>query len=174
MKTVISGVVSLFFLTSMPAMAQGRGHGGGGDDDGLHEFKTLLRAANLTSDQQGQVQTLMRASWTQNQQLHTQMRALHQQIVDRLASTASVSASDIAPLQQQIAQLRAQIDQQNIQTAIRIRGVLSADQLRQVSAANDQIKSLHEQMRTVLPPPSSVQGPTGPAMAPGQFQAPVP
>ncbi len=172
MKSVISGVVSLFFLTSMPAMAQGHGHGGGGDD-GLHEFKTLLRAANLSSDQQGQVQTLMKASWTQNQQLHTQMRALHQQIVDKLASTGSVSAADIAPLQQQLAQLRAQIDQQNIQTAIRIRGVLSASQLGQVSAANDQIKSLHAQMQTVLPPRSSVDGPTGPAMAPGQFQAPV-
>jgi Spy/CpxP family protein refolding chaperone len=149
MRTFTAALASLFVATTAPAaLAEGPGHTG---DDSLRGFKTLLKTANLTSDQQAQVHQLMTANWVQTKQLHAQIRALRQDISDKLASTGAVSASDISPIQQQIAQLRDQIEQQAVQAALQIRTLLTAGQLSQMSQANGQIKNLHAQLRAVVP-----------------------
>ena len=164
MKTFIAAVAALFIGSSASvALAEGHGHGGG-EIPGLH---MLLKTANLTADQQTQVHQLMRNSWTQNKALHAQMRALREQIADKLAETGTVTAADITGLQQQIAQLRTQLDQRSVQTAIQVRGLLTSDQLRQVAQAHVQLKNLRAQMKAVVPEQAED------VVAPERFQAPA-
>jgi Spy/CpxP family protein refolding chaperone len=161
MKRFIAAVAWLLIGASASvATAQSRGM-----HEALPGFKTLLRTANLTPEQHAQVHQLMKASWTQRKVIHAQIRALREQIADKLSGTASVSASDFLQLQAQIEQLRGQLQQQSIQAALQVRALLTADQLRQVSQAHEQIKSLRAQMKAVLPQQTTT--------TPDRFEDPV-
>ena len=60
-----------------------------------------------------------------------------------------MSASDLTPLLTQQEQIQQQLDTQMVATAIQIRGVMTADQLSKVSAANDKLKAIHSQIESI-------------------------
>jgi Spy/CpxP family protein refolding chaperone len=110
----------------------------------------ILKQANLTTDQQNQVHQIMSANWTAAKPLIQQLHSIQQQIADKFLSTGSVTAADFAPLQQQENQIHQQLDQQMLNSALQIRGLLTPDQLAKVSNLHNQLESLRQQIRTLL------------------------
>ncbi len=157
MKTLVAALASFVIgATSSVAVAE---EPGGEGHPGLH---LLLKAANLTPAQRLQAHQLLKAGWVQQRALHEQLETLHAQLADKLASPGPITAADLAPLQQQLAQLRGQREQQHTQTLLQIRALLTADQLRQVAQTHEQLKSLRAQMKALLPAPEDLEPLDGP------------
>lgn len=114
-----------------------------------------LRAAALTPAQQKHIHDIMAASRTTSDPLMQQMYSIRDQIADKLLSSGSVSASDLAPLLAQQTAIQQQLDSQMISTAIQIRGVLTPDQLSRVASVNEKLKAIHTQIDSILGPPPS-------------------
>jgi Spy/CpxP family protein refolding chaperone len=112
-----------------------------------------LRAAALTPAQQKQVHEIMNASRTSSEPQMQQMHSIRDQIADKLLSSGSVSASDLAPLLAQQTAIQQQLDNQMISTALQIRGVLTSDQLSRVASVHDKLKAIHSQIDSILGPP---------------------
>jgi|SRR5580658_269590 Spy/CpxP family protein refolding chaperone len=112
-----------------------------------------LRAAALTPTQQKQIHDIMAASRTTSDPLMQQMHSIRDQIADKLLSSGSVSAADLAPLLAQQTAIQQQLDSQMISTAIQIRGVLTPDQLSRVASVNEKLKAIHTQIDSILGPP---------------------
>ena len=119
-----------------------------------------LRAAAPNFDQQKQINDIMDSSRKSSAPLMDQMHSIREQIADKLLSSGSVSAADMAPLLTQQEQIQQKLDAQMVSTAIQIRGVLTSDQLSRVSATNDKLKQIHSQIESILgPPPSAPPAP---------------
>ena len=119
----------------------------------------LTRQANLTSDQQAKVHSIMRSNFSQAQPLLKQLRGVHDQIADKLMSTGTVSVSDLAPLQAQETQIQQQLDSQMMSTALQIRGLLSKEQLTRIANLHNQLKSLRTQIDELLGTDMPMMGP---------------
>ena len=118
-----------------------------------------LRAANLSDAQKTQVHDILSSSRTSSASQMEQMHSIREQIADKLLSSGTVSASDLAPLLAQESTLQQQLDTQMISTAIQIRGVLTADQLSKVAAAHEKLKQIHSQIDAILGPPDAPPAP---------------
>ncbi len=116
-------------------------------------FMMLLRSANLSADQLKQVRQILESDHATVRNNFEQLHNIHEQIADKLLAPGAVTASDLAPLEQQAAQLQNQIDNQQLQTALKIRALLTADQLNKVAQTHQKLKGLFEQMRTLMGPP---------------------
>ena len=111
-----------------------------------------LRAAALTPAQQKQIHDIMEASRTTSDPQTQQLHSIRDQIADKLLSSGSVSAPDLAPLLAQQTAIQQQLDNQMISTAIQIRGVLTPDQLSRVASVNEKLKAIHTQIDSILGP----------------------
>lgn len=120
----------------------------------MGELRMYLQAAELTPDQKTKVHEMQKSNWEQVRPLMQQLRAVRVQIADKLASPGAVAASDLAPLQQQVASLRGQIESDFVQTALQIRALLTVDQLGKVSQTYQKMKTLREEMRELVTPPA--------------------
>jgi Spy/CpxP family protein refolding chaperone len=114
-----------------------------------------LRAAALNPAQQKQINDIMESSRTSSAPQMQQMHSIRDQIADKLLSSGSVSASDLAPLLAQQAALQQQLDNQMITTAIQIRGVLTPAQLTRVAAVHEKLKQIRTQIDSILGPPNA-------------------
>jgi len=147
-RTNVGLLMASLVLGVLPpvALSQMRPGGPGGEGfEGMHGMHMLLRAANLTADQKNQVHDLMKASKMQNKGTFKQIRALQEQIADKLASTGSVTESDLTALQSQIVQLKGQLATQSMKSALQIRALLTPAQLSKVADMHVKMKALHEQ-----------------------------
>jgi Spy/CpxP family protein refolding chaperone len=155
-----SAAIALMVLmfSAAAASAQPVGIGGPGDPMPM-PLMMLTRQANLTSDQQAKVHNMMRSNFSQAQPLLKQLRGVHDQIADKLMSTGTVSASDLAPLQAQETQIQQQLDSQMMSTALQIRGLLSKEQLTRIANLHNQLKSLRAQIDALLGTDMPMMGP---------------
>lgn len=135
-------------------------HGGGGPMP--MPLMMLLRQANLTADQQTKVHQIMAENFAKSRPLMRQLHTVHEQIADKLLSTGPVSATDLGPLQQQEGQVQQQLDQQMLASALRIRALLTPDQLSRLADLHTKLKALREQMHALIgdaePPPGPPPG----------------
>jgi hypothetical protein len=115
-------------------------------------FMKSLRAANLTADQKTKIHDAFKANWEQKEALVKQMRSIHQQIDAKLLGPGAVTAADIAPLQAQEQKVREQIAQQNLDTVLKIRGLLTPDQLKRMNEVHQKMASLRAQMKALWQP----------------------
>ncbi|HTN71685.1 MAG TPA: Spy/CpxP family protein refolding chaperone [Methylomirabilota bacterium] len=144
-------------LWSWPAYAQPRpgfrGPMGGmqGDGGGMM-LPMLLRGANLTADQKGQMKQIMANHRATFQDLFNQLRAAQEQMSNKLLSPGAVRDTDLAPQTQQIAQLRNQLADEGLRVVLEIRSILTPDQLAKASQLKAQMQSLHNQMRNLMGP----------------------
>ncbi len=139
------------------AFAQPFHHGCGRGPGGAMPMMMLMRHANLTPDQETQVHKIMEANFTEARPLMKQIHTIHEQIADKLMAPGTVNASDLAPLQTQENQLHQQLDQQMLAAALKIRGVLTPQQLAKAADMHTKMKALHSQMEALIgedgPPP---------------------
>jgi Spy/CpxP family protein refolding chaperone len=120
-----------------------------------HHGAEFLRGVTLTDAQKDQIRGIEQAGWTQAKAGFEQMRGVHEQLMQRLLSPGSVSEADLAPLVQQEAQLRAQLDQQRLARELEIRQVLTPQQLAEAASKHQQLESLHQQEHAVMEPSSA-------------------
>jgi Spy/CpxP family protein refolding chaperone len=114
-----------------------------------------LRAAALTPAQQKQIHDIVNASRTSSAPQMQQMHSIRDQIADKLLSSGSVTAADLAPLLAQQTAIQQQLDNQMVATAIQIRGVLTPAQLSKVASVNEKLKQIHTQIDSILGPPDA-------------------
>ncbi|MGK7927248.1 MAG: Spy/CpxP family protein refolding chaperone [Spirulina sp.] len=102
-----------------PQNRPGRGQRGGNLADEL----------NLTEDQQQQIQAIRQEYRSQIQQKREMVRTLRQELNDLYVSTAS--AEQLRDKQQELSQLREEINNLNFESFIEIREILSLEQRQQ-------------------------------------------
>lgn len=119
---------------------------------GPSPFMMLLKAANLTPEQQAKVRTLMQSQGEKTAQTTQQLRAVEEQISSRLLSPEPVNAGDLAPLEKQAAQLKQQMDQNMVDTSLGIRNILTTDQLKHLAQVRKQLESLRTQIEALMGP----------------------
>jgi Spy/CpxP family protein refolding chaperone len=136
--------VAALSLSLLAGPASAQRHGGGSP------FFMLLKAANLTTQQKSQVQQILQSDRSQSHTLQQQYEAVHQQIAAKLFGTGSVSASQLSPLVQQAAQIRENIDENRMETALQIRGILTPAQLSKLAGVEQQLQNMHNQLHSLM------------------------
>ncbi len=116
-----------------------------------------MQAAHLTASQRKQVGEILRANREQTMPLIEKLHSIHEQIADKLLGSGSVSASDLAPLEEQAAKLDSQIQQQSLDASVKIRALLTPAQVAKMAQFHDKMSALQAQMRDLMkeaaPPP---------------------
>lgn len=157
MKRVIAGVLVLVALSAAPALAQGPGHESssmrwsGGRGDG--ELWLMIRAANLTPEQQTRVRAILSAHRATARPLIEQLRQAQQELGGKLLAPGPVQAADLQPQLQRIGQLRDQLAQDSAGAALEVRAVLTPEQLARVAQVKDRLRQLREEMRQLMQSP---------------------
>jgi Spy/CpxP family protein refolding chaperone len=113
-------------------------------------LRMVLKQAGLTPDQQNQVRQIMQAEHQSLRTLFTQLQAANNQLADKLFGPGNVQATDLAPQVQQVMQLRQQLMEQGVKTALAIRAVLTPEQLAKVAQTKDRIEKLQAEMQSLL------------------------
>jgi uncharacterized membrane protein len=121
-----------------------------------------MQAAHLSADQQKQVNQILQSNHSQTAPLIQQLQAVHEQIANKLLAPGTISASDLAPLEEQAAQLDAEIQQQALDASMQIRALLTPDQVARMAQFHQKMSVLQAQMKSLMdeaaPPPPP--GPT--------------
>jgi Spy/CpxP family protein refolding chaperone len=132
-------------LGAAGAVAQPMGpefhHGGG------MEF---LHGLNLTDAQKAQIQQIHKAGWAQMKSIMTQMRSVHEQLVNKMLTAGDVTAEDLTPLVTQEEALRNQMDNLHLSQTLQMRNVLTSAQLAQAASTHTKIEALHAQEHAVM------------------------
>lgn len=143
-------------LMAAPSTAQGMvpgmGMGHGGGMMGMHgsPFMMLLKQANLSSSQQQQVQLILNSDRARMEGIHKQLFAVHEQIAGKLFGPGAVTSADMKPLVTQASKLESELNQSMADTAIAIRNVLTADQIKHLAEVQQKLHSLHAQMQGLM------------------------
>jgi hypothetical protein len=109
-----------------------------------------LQAAHLTADQQNKVDQIMASNRSQIHPLIQQLHSVHEQIANKLLTAGTVTASDLAPLEDQAAKLDAQIQQQALNAAVQVRDILTPAQVTQMAQFHQKMTALQAQMRSLM------------------------
>lgn len=118
---------------------------------GFHQSELgFLRGVTLTAAQQTQLHQLTRTERANTAAARQQLRAIRQEIGDKLASTDAVTATQLTALQQKADQLRQQLETQRLATALQVRALLTPAQLAQSAQVHQQLAQLRAQARSVL------------------------
>lgn len=160
---LISAAAALFLaqpLNAQPMAAAaphaGMGHMGMGHMGMMHEdgsaFLMLLKTADLTPAQRGQVRDILKSERAQMMSVHREFQAVHEQIAAKLLAPGAVTAADLEPLAQKAFRSQKQIDQNMIDTAVAIRNILTPEQLARVSDVHRKLESLHSQIQSLMGP----------------------
>jgi Spy/CpxP family protein refolding chaperone len=152
-------------VVALGALASGAWAYGGYCHGGMHRggpFMLTLKAANLTADQKAKIHDAFKANRSQREALLKQLHSIHQQVDAKLLGPGAVTAADIAPLQEQAVKVRQQIAQQNLDMVLKIRGMLTPDQLKRMNQMHQKMASLRDQMRALwqssaAPSPAATQ-----------------
>jgi len=127
----------------------GDGPGMMGDGPGMM-LPLLLRGADLTPEQKTQVQKIMANNRDEFHTLFNQVRAAQKDLVDQLFASKAVTVDKLAPQVQLVTQLRGQLLQKGLKTALEVRGVLTPEQLAKAAQRKARLQALHAEMRSLL------------------------
>ncbi len=110
----------------------------------------ILRQADLTPEQQDRVHGIMESDHQTLRTLFQQLQDANDQLADKLFAPGTVQLADLTSQVQQITQLRQQLMEQGIKTALAIRAVLTPQQLARVAQIKSQVEKLQAEMRNLL------------------------
>src|SRR5438445_394920 len=106
-----------------------------------------MQAARLTADQQKQVGQILQSNRSRTALLIQQLQLMHEQIANKLLAPGTISASDLAPLEDQAARLDAQIQRQALSASVQIRSILTTDQIARMAQFHQKMSALQQQMK---------------------------
>jgi Spy/CpxP family protein refolding chaperone len=113
----------------------------------------MIRAANLTPEQQTRVREILSAHRAAARPVVAQLRGAQAELGQKLLAPGPVQAADLQPLLQRIGQLRARLAQDSATAALEVRAVLTPEQLARVAQTKERLSQLREEMRQLLQPP---------------------
>lgn len=116
-------------------------------------FTMALRTANLTADQQAKMSQILDSDRTNSMAAMRQLHSIHEQIASKLLSTGSVSEADLNPLAKQAAEIDQEMQQRALTTALRIRAILTPDQIARMSQFRAQMISINAQIQKLMHAP---------------------
>jgi Spy/CpxP family protein refolding chaperone len=158
-----SGVVGVcVWSAAAAAQPMGPPHGhmmrGGGPGGMMGEGPSImlplvLKHANLTPEQTDQVHKIMETDHDGLRTLFKQLQAANDELANKLFAAGSVQAADLVPSVQRITQLRQQLMEQGLKTALAIRAVLKPDQLAKVAQLKARVDNARAEMRSILEEP---------------------
>ena len=179
LTALIAGLIAIFPFASPAQMMAGAGpdmmEGGPMGEPDLPMF---LRAANLRPNQRVQAQQILDHNHAAFAHLFDQMHATREQLDDKLFAAGDVDKDAIEKSSAKLAQLQAQLAHLELETALRIRALLSPDQLRRVAEFHSKLESLHQQihdlMQENMPPGAALMGPPPGPHPPGPLPSSEP
>ena len=139
----ITAAIALLIVGALaiPAMSQMRARHGGGRGQGPNLF-FLMRAAQLSDAQKGQMKAIFQSNRQTNQPIVSQLMSLRQQLNSSLFTTGSADPSTV----NQIAALRTQLEQARLATFQQVWSqVLNSTQQSQVATAFAQFQAKRAQ-----------------------------
>jgi len=138
LAAVATTTLGLATVHARPRFGMGAGSmmGPGGMDGPAMMLPLLLRSANLTDEQEAQVQKIMADRRTQTRALVREMRAGQAALLDK----------------DRLTRARAQLMDHAVTTALDIRKVLTPEQLARTAKIKDRMRALHDQMRELVAP----------------------
>lgn len=154
-RTLLAALAALTLGLVQPAVAQ-MPHGGpiGGDfsaGPGPGLFGPLLfRPGDLTPEQDTRVRRIMTNERATMEGLFRQLDAANNELAQKLLANGKLSAEDLAPQMQRLQQLRQQLSEQGLKTALALRAVLTPEQLDRARQRNEKLQKLHEEMRQLM------------------------
>jgi hypothetical protein len=147
-KSLLIGMViaSLWAATGLvqPVWGQDGGRAGRG---GM--LLRLMYKAGLTDDQKAQVKQILANHRANLQLLRGQLQTKREQIVDMLLGADTPTMDTLQPLVNDANGLQAQIGLEWHQVLLEMRTILTADQLTKVAGLKDQLRELHQGMRSL-------------------------
>jgi len=159
--------VGLFALVALlrwaaPATAQGPwGMGGGprgqhmmmGDGFGMLLPPFVLGKLNLSDDQKTKVRGIIEDYHATVQPLFLQLKTIHDGTADKFYASGDLSLDDLTAQTQQAAPLQEQLKNAGLTAALKMREVLTADQLAQAGQIIAQIRAARAQMHNIFAQP---------------------
>jgi Spy/CpxP family protein refolding chaperone len=138
------------FLTVAGMAFADPGHGGWGHEGWERGGMEFLHGLNLTDDQKAQIKQIHEANWAQMKPLMKQAHDLHEQEINQFLSANGVTAEQLQPLVAQEETLRNQMDALRLDTLLKLRGILTPDQIAKAATVHAQMEQLHQQERAVM------------------------
>jgi Spy/CpxP family protein refolding chaperone len=152
--TIVLTALAWISLVAAPLQAQPIGgppmggmlHG----DSPASMLRMVLKQANLTSQQQEQVRKIVEADHQSLRALLVQLQAANNQVTEKLFAPGAVQAADLVPPVQKVTQLRQQLMEQGVKTALAVRAVLTPQQLAKAAQVQARLEQLQAEMRSIL------------------------
>jgi Spy/CpxP family protein refolding chaperone len=127
----------------------GDGPGGFGDGPGLL-LPLMLRAGELTPEQEQQVRAIMSGDRAKIHALFDQIDAANDALAAKIVGPGSVDAAALQPEIERIAALRTELLKEGLQSALAIRAVLTPEQLARAAQKRTRMMELQQQMRELM------------------------
>lgn len=147
--------------TATAALAQSPPPGPGAPLGGIREAMSradgelwlMIRAANLTPEQQAKVRGILSAHRAATRPLIEQLRQAQQELGAKLLAPGPLQPADLQPQLGRISQLRDQLAQDGAQAALEVRAVLTPEQLARAAQTKERLTQLREEMHRLMQPP---------------------
>ena len=154
LAAVATTTLGLATVHARPRFGMGAGSmmGPGGMDGPAMMLPLLLRSANLTDEQEAQVQKIMADRRAQTRALVREMRAGQAALLDKLFAAGDLKVGDLKPELDRLTRAREQLMDHAVTTALDIRKVLTPEQLARTAKIKDRMRALHDQMRDLVEP----------------------
>ncbi len=120
-----------------------------GDSGGMM-LPLLLKHVHLTPEQTKQVQAIMDGDRQNLRSLLTQLQTANDQLASKMFAPGNVQPADLAPQIQTVNQLRQQLMERGVKTALAIRTVLTPEQLTKAAQLKDRLQKVHAEMRSLF------------------------
>ena len=120
-------------------------HGPGGPGGPLR-----LLLAQMSPDQRKQVRDILAADRGSMRDTLKALHDAHQALADKLFASGPVTAADLQPQVQKIAQLHQQLLDHGTQVMLKVRAVATADQLAKAAATKQKLDQLRDQMHSLV------------------------
>ena len=96
---------------------------------------------------------IMKADKPAMRNLFEKLRTAHEDLADRIFAPGKLTSADVDSQVKKIASLRDQLMQQALATTLKVRGMLTPEQLAEAAKKKDRLRELGQEMRTLLPEP---------------------
>lgn len=151
-KIILSAAAALAICGAGVALAQPgpMGFGGGW---GHHEGLEILHKLELTEAQQAQVKSIMKDGFQADRPLMDQIHGLREQMASRILAPGQVSADQFGTEMGQIAQIEQQLAQNRLAIVLKVRALLTPEQLTKAADLHTKLAALHAQARQVMGEP---------------------
>ena len=117
-------------------------------------FLMALRVVDLTPAQQNKMNQLMASGREQSEEPIKELRSIHEQIANMLLGTGPVSEADLASFAQRAGRIDQQMQQQWLTTALRVRALLTPEQLTKMNQFHQQVVAINAQIEKLMQGPS--------------------